>query len=343
MVGLKQQIQIALLSGSFPPDMCGVGDYSYTLAQELKSVGVLLTPIIERNWSVFKLGSILARIKDSGAKLLHVQYPSLSYHASLVPHLLPMFLSIPTIVTLHEFKYAHPLRKFAAFLFGFKASKIIFPNKEDMASFKGWYPWFAHKCKLIELGSNIPVILGKFIRESEEVIYFGMIRPQKGIENFLEAVNSCREGGGSYRFGLIGGLDANNPEYSQSIIEQAQKMGVVVSVNLSSEKISELLQKAKYAYLPFPGGPSERRTSLLAVIEHGCIVLTGKASGPSEFSKVVIEVSKPSELNKVLKILDDDENLLLEKQKVSKQLIEQYNWPKIAQKHIDLFRAILET
>src|SRR5262245_2539458 len=101
-------MRVLLITGSFPPMRCGVGDYTSHLAHALAArggveVGVLtsreaasgatadlqLFPIID-GWRFTELPRILRVLRSWRPDVIHVQYPTKGYRRRLLPVLLPL-------------------------------------------------------------------------------------------------------------------------------------------------------------------------------------------------------------------------------------------------------------
>src|SRR5690606_8148761 len=121
-VGLN--MRVLLVTGSFPPMRCGVGDYSYNLAETLaddpkihvgvltsitggemdKTDGIEIFPVTE-SWSLSEALKIIKIIWHWSPDIVHVQYPTQGYGKGLLPWVLPIisFLMGKKVVqTWHE-------------------------------------------------------------------------------------------------------------------------------------------------------------------------------------------------------------------------------------------------
>ena len=121
-VGLN--MRVLLVTGSFPPMRCGVGDYTYNLAEALavdpgihvgvltsisggatgKSAGIEIFPVT-KNWSLSEVVKVIKIILHWSPDIVHVQYPTQGYDNGLLPWVLPMisFLMGKKVVqTWHE-------------------------------------------------------------------------------------------------------------------------------------------------------------------------------------------------------------------------------------------------
>jgi glycosyltransferase involved in cell wall biosynthesis len=129
-------VKIALITGSAGDGHCGVGDYTYELAQHLAldaqvhlyydhDHGPLETPYPQltsihmhpvSGFSLFVLKQVSDELRAGDFDIVHLQYPGKGYGTSLGPGFIPQNLSgmksrSRTCVTLHEWSTSHPLRR----------------------------------------------------------------------------------------------------------------------------------------------------------------------------------------------------------------------------------------
>ena len=129
-------MKIALVTGSAGDTHCGVGDYTYELAQHLaldaqvhlyfdKDHGPARPPFEKLHslflhpqdgFSMLRLPAIKKELVNGAYDIVHIQYPSRGFGKSLLPGYLPENLAgmnsrSRIAVTLHEWKTSHPLRK----------------------------------------------------------------------------------------------------------------------------------------------------------------------------------------------------------------------------------------
>lgn len=102
---------------------CGVTDYTDRLVFRLRHAGVSIRQPLLRDFSC-------AASCFSDDTLLHLQYPSLDYRFSLIPHIYSR-LSRNCIITLHETDALHQLKKF--FFPIFKPDIFIVTNEFDFS------------------------------------------------------------------------------------------------------------------------------------------------------------------------------------------------------------------
>jgi glycosyltransferase involved in cell wall biosynthesis len=126
-----------MITATFPPDACGVGDYTFQLCQALQRLGVQVDVVTSRRpgppapppgsiissvrritgrWNARSLIPLLRQIRSGGYRCVHIQYsPNFYGLLSFAIHLLPWVLmgfGGRTVVTFHEI-YAPKLGGFA--------------------------------------------------------------------------------------------------------------------------------------------------------------------------------------------------------------------------------------
>src|SRR3990172_2277859 len=86
MTGEARRAGFDIYTGSYPPEVCGVGDYAQLLAKALAEMGCSVR-VLKSGWrSTFSLGP--ARLtRSEPARILNIQYPTSGYGTSLLPHL----------------------------------------------------------------------------------------------------------------------------------------------------------------------------------------------------------------------------------------------------------------
>jgi len=118
----SRRFRVALITGSFPLEICGVGDYSARLAEHLApwcDVHVITSwgegekngaggPTVHRvmnSWSLRKVPFLVSLIRKIAPDVIHIQYPTRGYGAGTLPYLVPLLgwlMGKPSVQTWHE-------------------------------------------------------------------------------------------------------------------------------------------------------------------------------------------------------------------------------------------------
>lgn len=342
-----------MICGTYPPESCGIGDYLFNIVKELQNKyneDLDIQFIVNQDWSTRRLFSFIKEVKRIKPDIIHIQYPSQGYGLSFIPHLLSVYFK-NTIVTIHEVSHVKLLRRLSLFFFSLR-SNIIFTNDFEYKNFKKLFPWFNKQKNVIPIGSNIIVKENLEYRTSsknqdnnaEEVIYFGQIRPKKGIEDFIEAANLYWKKGdnSSLKFVIMGQVLPAFKEYFGNLQNEIiDIVNIELRINLNEIEIFRNLRNASIAYLPFPDGISERRGSFFAALASNTPVFsTSGSQTTNEIRNLVNIVETPLEfIDKITK-----EGIQTYQSKIDKvnavNFLKSHSWENIAAKHFSLYKKL---
>jgi glycosyltransferase involved in cell wall biosynthesis len=184
-------MRIGLVTGEYPPDQGGVGDFTSRLARALAHLGhemhVITTARGEaqratrhrlelsrsdsedpltvhftvRSWRWGCWGQVMKLAQDLSLDTLNVQYQAAAYAVHPAISIVPRGAAMPSVaVTFHDLKVpylfpkAGPLRWWALLLLARRADGVIVTNQEDYLRLQDEID--SDKLSLIPIGSNIP-------------------------------------------------------------------------------------------------------------------------------------------------------------------------------------------
>ncbi len=160
-------MRIGLVTGEFPPDEGGVGDFTLRLAEALAALGhdvhVITGPLrkteyairhtpftVHRAVSSWRWGcwrAVLRVAREQRLDVLNLQYQAAAYGMHPAVHFLPRRSARPpVVVTFHDlrvpylFPKAGPLRWQAVRLLARRADGVIVTNREDYLRLEGRFP-----------------------------------------------------------------------------------------------------------------------------------------------------------------------------------------------------------
>lgn len=330
-----------MITGSFPPDVCGVGDYTFCLTNSLKTKGIKIEIITNQSWRIANSGRICNNIKKVRPDIIHVQYPTIGYGSGLAPQALS--LRFPCIVTLHEISLAHLLRRISLFPFSIRTKHIIFTSSFERNYALRYAPWIKSFSSVIPIGSNISVGSNNLAKSNlKEIVYFGLIRPNKGLEDVITLASLLKNNSLNLVIRIIGSTDKKCLDYLEKLKADSVDLPVIWELGLPMENIAELLSESVIGYVPYPDGASERRGSLLALLANGVATITTRGSQtPLSLTGVVEFIKSPEEaLRSILKLLTDQKSLqdLITK---GREYAANFAWDSIASKHIEIYKQML--
>jgi len=359
-------VRILLVSGSYPPIKCGIGEYTSLLANALVSqrdisVGVLtsseanpdsaadsvdIMPLIDR-WSFSRIFLILKSVREWHPELIHIQYPTKGYGRCKMPVFLPLIFGlkgIPVVQTWHE-----PL----SLLRGVKylpcaLTKDSFVTVEP--AYRALIPGFVWKIlsrkrflRYIPVGAMIPKVeLTNLRRESIKnkfdaadrnlLVYFGFVIAAKGVEKLFQIANPVTD-----RLVLLCDLDPENQCHREiiTLMESEEWTGKVFSTGfLPAEEAAEILAAADAAIFPFNTGMTRRNTSVYAAQAQGTFVLTTSRERYGYDQRDNSYYARPGDLDAMRQAIRRYSGV-----KASGGQIP--DWQAIAAKHAELYKEIL--
>ncbi len=147
---------VLLVSGSWPPQVCGVGDYTQVLSQELAKAGLGVRRFASERFSRLYAPDILNEIARSDCDLVHIQYPTVGYGRSLTPSAIARAVrDRPVIVTLHEYSLFKPYRRAWFSPFAKHCAARVFTTDEERTLFAQRFPRRRGIDATIEIGSRM--------------------------------------------------------------------------------------------------------------------------------------------------------------------------------------------
>ncbi|MGL5416402.1 MAG: glycosyltransferase [Clostridium sp.] len=350
--------KVLMITGSFPKDKCGVGDYSSLLTEELeKKIDVkvltstknLMKKDINNSIDSWKLSNIFKILKEvNGMKrdIVHIQYPTIGYGKSIGINILPLFLRIKgykVITTIHEYSDNSKLGKIRTGLSALLSNETIVVDeryKDDML--KNF--WLKNKkINYVNIASNIPKSKKKKEPHLENKVmgYFGFINESKGIETILEAMKKLKDKNElKTKFLIIAELNEKN-EYHKKLLEQIKEFEledwITITGYLEANKVGEYINDTDYFALPFVNGYSPKNGSMLAALQENKIVITTKAKYDYKDFEGLILLEKYNDTNKLAEIMKDMQE---EKYKNHKINIEKFTWAYVRDEHIKIYESM---
>jgi glycosyltransferase involved in cell wall biosynthesis len=333
-------IAVLMVSGSWPPQACGVGDYADTLSAHLDAAGLRVIRFGDSGFSALLSPRILAEISRYDCDIVHIQYPTAGFGRSLTPSLLGISVRKPLLVTLHEYSIFRPYRWPWFIPFARYCRARIFTNAADRVLFERRFPKRSGFDTTIEIASNMPQ--GRSVpRHLGKIVHFGLIAPNKGIEDFLEfcAIAKARP---EVVLALVGAVPDAQRGYADDIVSRAQALGVVTRLNLPRDQVADELAGATFAYLPFPDGASAKRGSLAAALVNGLAVITPHAAQtPDWIRAATIGAASPREAFDAVMRLRRDPVALAALTACTRDMARRLSWDAIVDRHGELYERVL--
>lgn len=358
---------ILFVSGEYPPDVGGVGDYTARLRAALADLGWrsgVLSRALVRRWDVRSLLWLLQTAPRGG--IVHIQFQAGAFDllgdVCVMPLLVRRFIKRTRVATtFHDtrtpylFPRADSLRVRAVRLLAQTSQVVIAADARDVQALGGPSP----RHHQVPIGSNVPCApppdfdrrayrqrlgLGP---EALAVVYFGLLNASKGLDLLLDAFDVLRQSRPDVRLLLVGGdVGASDPtdrQTTERLRARIDRLGSAVlrSGWLEPPDLSAHLLAADVALLPYRDGASARRGTLLACAEHGLPIVSTRPAAPEVAAFVEAAPAEPAALAGAVLRLAADPVVAARLQASSRVLARQTSWPNIAAAHVRIYERLL--
>jgi N-acetylglucosaminyldiphosphoundecaprenol N-acetyl-beta-D-mannosaminyltransferase len=243
-------------------------------------------------------------------------------------------------VTLHEYSVLPAVQRYSTHLFRWTTAQVLFTTEFEAARYRESLGRWGAVQQIIPIGSNVPTHPADLARNLN-VIYFGQVRPGKGIEEFLELARLSFRLSRPFGFMVVASVPRKHSGYYRTIREQAPS-SVQWLIDLPLDDVAKVLASSFAAYLPFPKGASYRSGSMLAAMANGLPVITraGPATAP-ELRDVLMLVAGVDEALAHLDGLYDGRESAQAKTSQARRLVKRFSWEEIALRHAEIYSAML--
>lgn len=335
-------MKVAMLTGSYPPIACGIGDYTSKLASALTAEGIEVDIYSAKiDWSLLKTKQLARRISATKPDIVHIQYPGTGYGHKLGPQALSLLLK-PCVVTLHEISQVHLLRRVSLYPFAFGAERMIFTSDFEMNYSVKFAPWLANRSLVIPIGSFISTPSESGKKDLDEIVSFGLIRANKGIEQVIALAALIKAQNLPLSVRIIGSIDPKQPQYFEALQTASRDLPITWDIGLSEPQVANLLARSRIAYMPFPDGASERRSSLLAVLLNGVATIsTMGAFTTSELAEALEFSDTPEQTLLAIKQLLEQPERLQSLAQRAREYGQRRSWSYIAARHVELYQKMI--
>lgn len=362
-------MRVMIVTGSFPPMRCGVGDYSHALANSLAARGsevCVLTSLsgagteeingpeifpIMSQWGLTEAIKVIKLIRHWSPDIVHIQYPTLGYGEGLLPWLIPMLafaMQGKVVQTWHE---GYPRR--SAFWLALKStvpSRLVFVRpsyvERHLHSMLKW-AICGKKPVYIPNASSIPRvslsaaeasdIRKRYLQGQKRLIaFFGFVYPAKGVELLFEIADPATD-----QIVIAGEITEEN-NYAQDIMRHASvgvwKGRVIITGFLPPNHIASLLAVADAVILPFRGGGGGSwNTTIHAAVANGAFVLTTSTASNGYSKHDNTYYAKVDDIKEMREALGAYAGI----RRAGHANDGQDEWRKIADEHHSLYESLL--
>jgi len=258
-------MKVCMISGSYPPAKCGIGDHTAHLAMHLARNGVEVdvltcrgnpvTPSPSELVNVFPVLSsapaldtakIALHAAEHRCDLIHLQFPTWAYRrsvsVSLLPSLLRLATRVPSVATFHEVVRSHPVNRLRLVPIACASSAVIATTEEDCRWLRERLPLHRGRVAHVPIGPCVEPVADPSNRNNSRraecrrqlgladddvvICYFGFILRNKMLEDLLAALRNVSESCPRVRLLLMTGFDRTEGSYGAHIRAQVAAMGL---------------------------------------------------------------------------------------------------------------------
>lgn len=307
-------MKICIVSRTFPPMRCGIGDYLKNLADVLckKCDLIVLTsseasseklpydvyPTLNR-W-LFNPFQLIRIFESTQPDVLHIQTPVPLFWNSLAVNIFQYYVhrkypSVPVVITLHEYS---DLSSFSRLLLDITirlSDKLIIVDpiyQRDIQVNCGLpddkFVYIENSRTIVnpvdfKNSDNIRLSLsdgGKF----KLMGFFGFIDSRKGLNYILDAMANLHNMGWlQTKLVVLGGFSKGEPGYESLFKNQIHRLGlddyVLILGYLDNGVVNDYIMAMDYMNLPFLTGYSPKNSSMIAALSLGKPIITTLREG----------------------------------------------------------------
>ena len=292
---------IALISETFPPDLCGVADYVDQLSQALSSdYDVHVITRINSDKQSYRIQDVTVHevmaskryildvvklLKQLKPDLIDIQLAyslaanwlnQFNLFSSLSSSLVRLSLRTKLVCTVHEL---------TSFLDDGKSSltRKLYRHLRDYLNTR-WFDYylcvdrsyltyFKHDRKLfLPNFSNIPSLVKKTNANSYAILFFGTLAPHKQLDRLISLFAELLTLEPRSNLWLVGGQIKDFDDVTlQRLLAQLPKQSINHCGRLSVTDLEAVLRTCDYALFPFP--VTDKNASVLAMMVNGLVVI----------------------------------------------------------------------
>jgi hypothetical protein len=358
----EKALRVAILTGSYPPEPCGVGDYAHHLVQHLADrdglaieawVGTAwpgapdpgVRRVLDPSWRR-TFGNLRSALRAFRPHVLHVQYPTQGYGRRYLPWILPFLLrltGVRIVATWHEYFGEWIPRALPSALVA-SAIVVVRPGYRERLRLTTRLALGGRPIHLVRNASAIPrVVHDQRSREALRreagcgprrlVAYFGFAYPAKGVHMLFDLLDPERE-----TLVLIGRLEPDDA-YQRALLERCAEPRWRDAVHrvgwVADEQVGAWLAAADAVVLPFASGGGVWNSSLHAAVLQGTFVLTTATERRGLDPVTNVYFAAPGDLRDMRVALDRHAGARLSAQPPGLT-----QWPDVAAEHDRIYRDV---
>jgi len=358
-----KKIKIALLSNSFPPEICGIGDYTFFLFKSLtknnqdvsvifphkdnnlKKVEYESLPFELKSWSIRNIYRTINILKKQNYDVIHIQNTNIkkiSYY--LIPILARILSRLCVVVTIHEHSHKSLIGKLANIISIVAAHHIIVCEQAYKRSLSFFMS--SKRITFLPVPPNIPksqlsesdalLLKHNYAKGKLLIGYFGFLVEHKGVKEIFKVCNPTE-----HFVLLISNFEKFRSKYSEEIKEiiesQEWRDSAYCTGFLPAEQVADLLYASDICIFPFKNGSGDRNASLSAARLQGTYCIVSHMTKRGYFQEENCYYTAPEDIEAMRK------GILFYKEYTNKKSNKPTvnDWEYITAEHIKIYNFLL--
>lgn len=365
-------MRIMLVTGSYPPMHCGVGDYSCRLAGALASragtevavltsrgaavsggngAGVELFALLD-DWSLREVPRVSAVLRRWRPDIVHIQSPTQGYGRGRMPLLLPLICQMTgfsVVQTWHECRTRLTPGAAAWLLCQLPVSGGVIFVRPQLVEMLPRVLRTALAGKVRKFIPNGPAMARVTLGPEERsrirkqvgrpgaaiLLYFGFIYPEKGVDRIFDLADPEK-----HHIVIVGERSHGAAEdYYHGLVARANSATwrgrVTMTGFLPSEDAARTIAAADAVVLPFVSGGGDWNTSIQAAQVQGTFVLTTSAPPRGYDESCNTYFAAPDDIDSLRAALALYIGRRTEQDAAADRL-----WTSIGESHVELYRSL---
>jgi glycosyltransferase involved in cell wall biosynthesis len=338
---------ILFVSGEYPPQVGGVGDYTARLRGALRELDWQSSTLTRRKVRRWDARSLIWLVRTAPrAGIVHIQFQAGAFDllgdVCLMPALLRRIRpAVRSVTTFHDvrapylFPRAGELRPKAVHFLARTSDAVVAADQRDLRALSGAVRRQYH----VPIGSNVACApppgfdreafrqtLG-LTRDDLAIVYFGLLNSSSVFAAYARVLVQAP----GARQLLLGGRPKASAPPDRRVIQPGW---------LPPAELSAYLCAGDIALLPYADGASARHGSLLACAEHGLPIVSTLPAGSEVAPFVETVPSDPAALaDAVLRVAAAPSQRSAD----SRALADRVSWPRIAREHVRMYDQLLHS
>jgi glycosyltransferase involved in cell wall biosynthesis len=322
-------VKILMITGSYPPMRCGVGDYTQRLVAALRqrnevsvltgaSIGTSTADQVHkfvRTWRRGAVADLKVALERTRPDIVHIQFPTQGYDSvtglvAIAAHC-RLRAKLPVVATMHEYlpdTFGQVDRHIYALAILAIRILVVRPQYHERIPRRVRLLMPSKKIRFIGNASSVPAVtMTPGEREAAKralgagsariVAFFGFSYPHKGVDQLFSFASPAL-----HHLLLIGEITPHDP-YHARLLELAAspewKGKVTITGFVDPQEAGRLLACADAVAFPYRGGGGVWNSSLHAALSQETFILATSADRRGYDQEMNIYYAEPDNLNEM--------------------------------------------